>query len=310
MRKDRISIIVPVYNVEKYIKRCLDSLTNQTYPDLEIIVVDDGSTDGSGRICDEYAKKDNRINVIHKANGGLSSARNAGLKCVQGEFVGFVDSDDYIELNMYECMLKSLKMTNSDIACAGIYRESLETGKKTVIRCSAKQLVYSDKEAIKEILLSRSIGISVWSKLYKSKIFTEVEFPIGETNEDAKILLETMVGRKVVHTGLPLYHYIVRDNSITSSYNKKTTKYAINNAIEIRSKLLKIYPDMREISNLFVGESIGNLMVVYHKQKKIVDDNYSRYWNLYKENWIYTLRSCNSLKRIMVHLAIRTRIIR
>src|SRR5699024_4494271 len=116
---DLISVIVPVYNVEKYVRRCIDSICGQTYSNLEIILIDDGSTDSSGKICDEMAAKDGRISVIHQENKGLSQARNAGLDQAKGEYIAFVDSDDYLSLNMYECLLKSLKENNADVVrCA------------------------------------------------------------------------------------------------------------------------------------------------------------------------------------------------
>ena len=109
MHKELISIIVPVYNVEKYVEKCINSIINQTYKNLQIILVDDGSKDNSGKICDEFKLKDNRIEVIHKNNGGLSDARNAGLKLAKGDYIGFVDSDDYIEADMYETLYNLIK---------------------------------------------------------------------------------------------------------------------------------------------------------------------------------------------------------
>ena len=111
----KISVIVPIYNVEQYLRKCIDSIINQTYKNLEIILVDDGSWDNSPRICDEYAKRDNRIKVIHKKNGGLADARNTGLKMITGNYISFIDSDDYIEKTMYEKMIKVILKYNADI---------------------------------------------------------------------------------------------------------------------------------------------------------------------------------------------------
>lgn len=120
---DLISIIVPVYNVEKYLNKCIDSIINQTYKNIEIILVDDGSTDNSGKICDEYLLRDSRIKVIHKNNGGLSSARNEGINISSGEYIGFVDSDDWVEPNMYEEMYKKILYSNADIVDCGYWKE-------------------------------------------------------------------------------------------------------------------------------------------------------------------------------------------
>ena len=119
-----ISVIVPIYNVEKYLDRCLKSIINQTYKNLEIILIDDGSPDNCGTICDEYAKKDNRIKVVHKDNGGLVKARNTGLDIATGEYISFIDPDDWIELNMYEEMIKIADETNTDIVRCGYYRDN------------------------------------------------------------------------------------------------------------------------------------------------------------------------------------------
>ena len=124
-----ISVIVPVYNVENYLPRCLDSIINQTYTNLEILLVDDGATDNSGKLCDEYAQKDNRIRVFHKENGGVSSARNMGLDNATGEYIAFVDSDDYIDKCMYEIMLNSSVQNNADIVVCGYLSQSIKTKK-------------------------------------------------------------------------------------------------------------------------------------------------------------------------------------
>ena len=127
-----ISVIVPVYNVAEYLSRCVDSILAQSYGNLQIILVNDGSSDDSGRICEEYAKKDTRIQVIHQKNGGLSSARNAGLDVSSGQYVGFVDSDDWIEPEMYEEMLALMERNAAQLVCAGRYDVDGDTGKKTI----------------------------------------------------------------------------------------------------------------------------------------------------------------------------------
>ncbi len=120
---DKISVIIPVYNVEPYIRKCIDSVINQTYINLEIILVDDGSTDNSGKVCDEYATKDKRVKVLHKRNGGVSSAKNAGLKEVTGKYLGFVDSDDWIEPEMYEILYNDLTFNNASFSTVNFFRE-------------------------------------------------------------------------------------------------------------------------------------------------------------------------------------------
>ena len=138
-----ISVIVPVYNVEEYLPKCIESIINQTYKNLEIILVDDGSTDNSGRICDEYAKKDDRIIVFHKENGGLSDARNCGIDAATGDWVQFVDSDDYIHQTMVEKMYSSCKRNQTKLAVCGRVDVNAETGEETIILCPQKEEVIS-----------------------------------------------------------------------------------------------------------------------------------------------------------------------
>ncbi|MEA4831273.1 MAG: glycosyltransferase [Oscillospiraceae bacterium] len=213
-----ISVIVPVYKVEPYIHRCVDSIINQTYNDLEIILVDDGSPDNCGAICEEYAKLDKRIKVIHKENGGLSSARNAGLDIAQGDYIAFVDSDDYIELNMYENLFKNSNDYHADISVGGVI-DCIDNGKeiKIVKTSDVKGINVEclDKEAaIKRYLLG---SWSSWNKIYAKSVFDNIRFPVGKINEDeniALLLLEKC--HRVVYTTKPFYHYIRRENSITT----------------------------------------------------------------------------------------------
>ena len=166
---DLISVIVPVYNVEKYLDKCIQSIVDQTYTNLEIILVDDGSPDNSGAICDEWAEKDNRIKVIHKANGGLSDARNAGLDIATGEYIAFVDSDDYIELDFYDKLYNVIKATNCDISICNL-RKVYENNNVSVNNCDTFEITeYSTTEAM-SALIDDKIRQVVWNKLYKADI--------------------------------------------------------------------------------------------------------------------------------------------
>ena len=166
-----ISVIVPVYNVEAWLPRCGDSILSQTYENLEILLVDDGSTDDSGLICEEYAKKDTRIRVIHKENGGLSSARNSGLDAASGEYIGFVDSDDWIEPEMYAEMLSLMLKSDAQIVCAGRYDVAGGTGEKTVGLCPKRQEQVSGEELAGRIFLWDHCDSSACDKLYRRELF-------------------------------------------------------------------------------------------------------------------------------------------
>ena len=217
---DLISIIVPIYKVEPYLNKCITSILNQTYSNLEIILVDDGSPDNCGIICDEYARKDTRVKVIHKANGGLSDARNAGLDVMQGNYVGFVDSDDWIEPHMFEVLLSNIKLFNAEISCGGV-SDDIEIGE--TIR-TVKVSHYGDKdfsesgvEAMRRYFLG---SWAAWDKLYKAEIFKGLRYPVGEINEDEAIVLDVLNQCSLVcYTNRICYHYMKRlgQNSITTA---------------------------------------------------------------------------------------------
>ncbi len=219
--KALISIIIPVYKVEKYLEKCIQSVINQTYENLQIILVDDGSPDNCGKICDEYAKKDHRIEVIHKSNGGLSDARNKGLEIAKGEYIGFVDSDDYIEADMYEVLYNLLKQYNADVSICNFY--TVSQGKISIKNADNGINEYNRIEILKEILLDKNIQSYAWNKLYKKELFDEIKYPIGKKYEDIGTtfyLLEKC--NKVVVTGKSEYYYINRQDSIVNNVTEST----------------------------------------------------------------------------------------
>lgn len=219
--KALISIIIPVYKVEKYLEKCIQSVINQTYENLQIILVDDGSPDNCGKICDEYAERDQRIEVIHKSNGGLSDARNKGLEIAKGEYIGFVDSDDYIEADMYEVLYNLLKQYNADVSICNFY--TVSQGKISIKNADNGINEYNRIEILKEILLDKNIQSYAWNKLYKKELFDEIKYPIGKKYEDIGTtfyLLEKC--NKVVVTGKSEYYYINRQDSIVNNVTEST----------------------------------------------------------------------------------------
>ena len=221
--KELISIIVPVYNVEKYLEKCVKSIIQQTYENIEIILVDDGSKDNSGKICDELEQKDNRIKVIHKENGGLSDARNAGLKIATGKYIGFVDSDDYIQEDMFETLYKLNKENNSDISIVSYYE--IYNEKVISVRDSKKLEILNKIDAIKELLIDTKIQSYAWNKLFKRELFNNIEFPTNKNFEDiATTLLLFERANKIVLLEDPKYYYSRRDDSIVGVKNYKTYK--------------------------------------------------------------------------------------
>lgn len=216
-----ISVIVPVYNVEKYLKKCIDSIINQTYRNLEIILVDDGSPDNAGKICDEYALKDHRIRVIHKENGGLSDARNAGIDVVHGEYLSFVDSDDYLDEHMMEKLLAALISEDAEMSmCRFTYVDDdghlLE--KKNAELPPAKSEVLTGFEAIRRLNEGSGQYSIACCKLYKRDLFQGVRFPVGKRHEDEFVShVLFMKCNRVACIGEALYYYVQRNDSIMGS---------------------------------------------------------------------------------------------
>ena len=206
-----ISIIVPVYEVEKYLKRCVDSILCQTFCDIEVILVDDGSSDNCGFICDEYAKQDKRVKVIHKQNGGLSSARNAGLDIATGDYIGFVDSDDWIHPQMYEYLYNCALKYNLDIMTCCFEKTELCNLENCSMHndfCVAEQ--YNSKEFLDTLNLDKfyQFSPSVCSKLYKKEIFKDLRFIEGKIFEDTIIMIPTLLrAHKIGYTDKILYYY-------------------------------------------------------------------------------------------------------
>lgn len=213
-----VSIIVPVYNIENYAENCIKSLVNQTYKFLEIILVDDGSTDNSGKLCDDYAKTDERIKVIHKTNGGLSSARNAGLDVVSGDYIMFIDGDDYIAENAVEILLKHMSNHDADMVQFD-YEETFVPYKS--IKSSAtdtKELVTDLKQMFEKLYLIGGPAASSCTKLHKKDLFNTLRFKEGIIHEDEFLITELLPQVKsILYIPDKLYFYVMRIGSIVKS---------------------------------------------------------------------------------------------
>lgn len=214
-----ISVIVPIYKVEAYLDRCVESIRNQTYRNLEIILVDDGSPDNCPTMCDEWAQKDERIKVIHKPNGGLSDARNAGMAVATGTLMGFVDGDDWIASTMYEKLYDSMQRSSCNMAVCGI-RLVDENGEE--IRAAAKgetkAAFLQGDQAMHSVIEEKEIGPTVWNKLYRSACIKDIPFAVGKTHEDVFWTYQAVHFCQSV-TVIPdrLYDYVQRSNSIMNS---------------------------------------------------------------------------------------------
>lgn len=244
-----ISVIVPIYKVEPYLRKCVDSILAQTYSNLEVILVDDGSPDNCGAICDEYAVKDARVKVIHKTNGGLSDARNAGMAVMQGQYVAFVDSDDWIEPQMYQRLYDLLIEYNADMAFGGVADEVVEG--EVVHRTKTSDYGNTPFAEDKLAAMRRYFGGSwaAWDKLYRAELFDGITYPVGEINEDEAIVLHLLDRcKRVCYTNEVFYHYIRRVDSssiTTSSFSAKKlawAKHCRDNLTFIQEKYPQLEP--------------------------------------------------------------------
>ena len=253
MEGKSLSVIVPIYNVQKYLEKCIESIENQTIDIHEVILVDDGSTDNCGRIADNLAKKWDNIKVIHKKNGGLSSARNSGIDAASGDIITFVDSDDYIESNMYEFLIKQMVDANADISIGGVWYEQ-ENGEKYTPYPADVYKVWKKEEALIELNSYRYFNMSFCDAIFKKSLFDmegygegELRFPLGKLSED-QYLMHKIVARSniVAYSSKPFYHYIQRENSI--SRNIKINMGPIGASLAQLDFYEKWFPDLAYIA--------------------------------------------------------------
>ncbi len=290
-----ISVIMPIYKVELYLHECIDSIINQTYSNLEIILVDDGSPDNCGKICDEYAKQDDRIVVVHKSNGGLSDARNVGLNIAHGDYIVFIDSDDWMERSGIQILYELAQKYDADIVIGGV--EKFEDSTKEIIWTTRKDnsgqtVVLSKEEAIKDFLIN---GCASWARLYKAGIHKEVFFPTGEINEDEAIVLSLLDRCKtIVKTNIVVYQYRFRQESITSTrwsrkklawyeHCKSNLRFTIDNYPE-----LETYAEARYRSSILwalnnMSENPSNFDDLIPKFRKELQNI------MKKENWDFRM---------------------
>jgi len=240
--KGKISIIIPVYNVEPYIRKCLDSVVNQVYANLEILLIDDGSTDNCGKICDEFAGKDSRIRVFHKDNGGLSSALNVGIKNFTGDYLGFVDSDDWIEPDMYQELINAI--SGVDIAVCSYFKDTVTDSEPIEsMRKIMEQVIATENMLLFPLMRDYYMGFCgyVWNKLYTASIIRESGLFFDESIKYAMDVLfyETLVTKQKcvgAYIDKPLYHYLQRKGAITKS-----------ESYDIKTDILKVYKQVEDL---------------------------------------------------------------
>lgn len=274
--EDKISIIVPIYKVEQYLPRCIDSLTSQTYKNIELILIDDGSPDRCGKICDEYAEKDKRVKVVHKPNGGLSDARNKGLDIASGDYIMFVDSDDWIEKESCEVIVGLFDKYNVDIVSFGIQL----INDKRVIKTQKTHAsgILTPKEGVKAMIYQQpKVGLLnyVCNKAFKRHLFETIRFPVGMLFEDQDVTYKLMhKSHKIYAIDKVFYNYYQRDESIMKGFYRKKS---MHDRILIWMRRLEFleqnYP---QFSKYQVAQILGDIYIalILHKEGCTCDDFY------------------------------------
>lgn len=244
--KDLISIIVPVYNVEEYLNRCIDSILLQTYNNIEILLIDDGSLDKSSQICDEYMKKDKRIKVIHKKNGGLSDARNVGIDIARGKYITFIDSDDSVEKDLVEYLYKLVINFNTKMSICS-HRVIFDEGKRIKVLGNGKEEKLTSKECIKKMLYHKQVDTSAWAKLYNRNLFNDIRYPKGMLFEDIGTTYKFFLKSRFIACGyLAKYNYYVRKNSIVTGKFSKRKLDLLKMTDMMGEEVLSIFPDLKD----------------------------------------------------------------
>lgn len=265
-----ISVIVAVYNVETYLAKCIESIQNQTYRNLEIILIDDGSTDGSSEVCDDYSRQDSRIKVIHRENKGIAFTRNQGLDTATGDYITFVDSDDYIHPQMYEIMLKKLHENEADIAVCDYY-EIPETQKMEIGPLRAEEIscdiIETKQEKKKYIFLDKYVdAVLVWNKLTKRALWEGIRCPNGKIHEDETTTFRTLYNaKKIAYVNQKLYYYVRRSaqTSITNSPFSEKRLYRLD-ALEVRLDFFIEKQEWEFLAEAFFAYKTDYLVIIGH----------------------------------------------
>ena len=286
---EKISIIIPVFNVEKYLKRCLESVLSQTYYNIEIILIDDGSQDKCGRICDEYAANDSRIVVIHKKNEGLSIARNCGIEMATGDYICFVDSDDYISPDYCQKLYNAIVTENADIAMCRFIRFSSDKCNESIKHNGEKKVINS-VDALKEIYLADGeLFTVVWNKMYKKSVIGDIRYPQNRINEDEFTTYKFFLNaKKIVEIYDVLYFYFWNTNSITTKDNYLENE-DIYDAFDERIILFSKDPSMKELLRLTNKAYLDRIIfrsrkLIKNKKRNIAKKLHRKYKLYYKKH--------------------------
>lgn len=285
MNTPLITVIIPVYQVENYIKRCIESVISQTYSNLEILLVDDGTLDKSAEICQEYADKDSRITVLHKKNGGLSDARNYALNIMNGEYVTFIDSDDYVTVYYIEHLYKALLCSNADMSISWFKNvfESCLPDKNDCKKELQNLEILSSTQCLERMFYQNFIEISAWGKLYKSCLFDNLRYPFGKLYEDIPVTPVTVQrSNKIAVIKNVDYFYFQRKNGIQNMYFNPSKMNAIENMSVLRKFIEKQSPENIDALSCRYFSTVSNILF------QIKDDDHNTEKKYYGMNLKHT----------------------
>lgn len=291
MEKEKISVIIPVYKVEKYLDRCVESVVNQTYRNLEIILVDDGSPDNCPQMCDEWAQKDERIKVIHKQNGGLSDARNFGIDASTGKYLTFVDSDDLISKNAVQRLYELKKQNNADISMCSFKNFSNENELVKSKHETPKITILKGKSVLNQIYNpSWKLGVIAWGKLYNKSLFDKVKFPVGRLHEDEFIFAQILENCKCfVYTSEQLYYYFYNTTSITKTLKEKNITDAHDAFLNRYKFLNEKFPENKQKNDIHYLTNLRALCIMSLKftdlNKELIDEFNAFYKSIKKHGF-------------------------
>ena len=279
-----ISVIVPIYNIEKYLKRCVDSILNQSYSNIEIILVDDGSMDDSGVICDDYKKRDYRIKVIHKVNGGLSDARNVGIDIATGEYITCIDSDDFVSTFYLENLLRALQEGDADISTSWFIDYFEGDSIPEAIQVRKQEIEVLDIESFyKKMLLQDGVEVCAWGKLYKRDLFQNIRYPVGKLYEDIPTIYKLVEkAKKIAVIPSVDYYYFQRENSIALAKFSIRKMDAINHMEQFKEFIAENYPNLKEAAECRYFSTLCNILFQirdsqFEKQKSLLWNEVKKY---------------------------------
>ena len=269
---DLISVIVPVYKVEAYLDRCVQSIVDQTYTNLEIILVDDGSPDNCPAMCDAWAERDNRIKVIHKENGGQALARNVGMTIATGEYIAFVDSDDWIEPQMYQCMHETMATTGSDIVSCGARRVWSDGRPPQEVLSVNRNCVLEQSAAMEAMITGNGLVQIPWNKLYRRKLSKGILFPVGLIHEDEFWTWQVIArAKRVAILKDSYYNYLQRSNSTMGVGFSEKRLLVVQAKIERQAYVEKVFPNLTDVSRTDLVYTCMHLGVQLVKAMRLRD---------------------------------------